>query len=168
MPALSFLPQSIGRAQLNIRKGDFNSIDVTAAANGDIVAGRVCHVGTDGKLVQGLAAGKLPCFAFTGTTDNVSARPEVGMMPGGKIKAFRHNAPVELATTEFVGLTTETEGTALTSANATGDSAGNSGKLRVATGNEPVVAYLTKKAYKGAEGQTLVDFIPAYKAGVFA
>jgi hypothetical protein len=169
MPAQSFQPQSIGKRQLNIRKGEFTAIDVTAAADpaAPPLAGRVCHVGTAG-LKLGYVPGKLPCFAFTGADELVSARPDPGMMPGGKIKAFRHNAPVELATTEFIGLTTEAEGTALTSADAAADGAANSGKLRVATATEPVVAYLTRKSYKSSEGQTMIDFIPAYVKGVYA
>ena len=170
MPAQSYQPQSIGRRQLNIRKGEFTAIDVTASADpaAPPLAGRVCHITAAGVMKLGLAAGKLPVFAFTGADENVSSRPEAGMMPGGKIKAFRHNAPVELGTTEFVGLTTEAEGTALTSANAGADAALDSGKLRVAAATEPVVAYLTKKSYKSSEGQTMIDFIPAYEKGVYA
>lgn len=173
MPAQSYAPQSIGTRQLNIRKGSFDSIDATLSADtGEtIYAGRVAYKKANGTLGLGLVTGALPIFMFTDSTDPVAAR-STGMMPGGKLKGFRHNAPVELSTTEFVGLTSAAIDTPLTAVTQpTADSAilaASKGKLRAATTGEPVVGYLTKASYKGAEGQTLIDFVPAYVAGTVA
>ena len=172
MPATSFQPQSIGKRQLNFRKGAFSStIDAEVSAkDGETPrAGRVAHIDANGELVEGLVAGALPVYIFTDFEDPVTSRPEVGMMAGGQFTVFRHVSAAEFASTEFDGaLSGAAIGTALTSSSASGDAAEDQGKLRAAGAGEPVVGYLTALPYKGAEGHQLVDFLPAYIAGTFA
>jgi len=176
MPGTSFQPQSIKTQQLNIRKGPFDSVSIdelpaATPANDDekIHSGMVVHVDDNREVVRGLVDGKLPAYAFTDADDPVHARPEVGMMAGNRIKAFRHNAPVELSTTQFTSAITDATpiGTPLTSANAGGDAAADSGKLRPRAASEPIVGYLTRPVYKGSEGHDIIDFTPAYVAGTY-
>lgn len=171
MPAQSFQPQSIGRRQLNFRKGGFQStVDViVSAATGETPrAGRIGHLNDAGELVEGLIAAKLPVYIFTDFEDPVTQRSETGMMAGGRFTAFRHVSAAEFSSTEFNGLTSEAIDAPLTSADASGDAADDSGKIRLRAGSEPIVGYLTRNSYKGAEGHDMIDFVPAYIPGTFA
>ena len=186
MPATSFLRQSIGRNQLNILAGPFDERSVrknlVEATPSEVIAGRICHENADGKAALGLEGVanpvSLPLYAFTNADepntrrDNLNAGGDVeqGMMPGNRLTFFRHNAPNELATTEFEGLTADPVGTPLTAYNTFAGTDGDAdlnGKFRARAGSEPVVGYLTRKAYKQADGQTVIAFTPAWIPGTY-
>lgn len=159
----SYAAQSVGQNQLNIVKGPFDSIDVSepVAAGATIVAGSVAHLAA-GELNPGLVAGAMPIYMFTGSDDFVASRTD-GQMGGGVLKGFRHTAPVELATTEYVG--TLAPGDALT---AGANGAVDEGKLRAQAAGEPIVGHVTKAPYKNHEGHMVIHFLPAWEDGVYA
>lgn len=186
MPAASFLRQSIGRNQLNILAGPFDERSVrknlVEATAGEITAGRICHEDANGQAALGLEGVanpvSLPLYAFTNADepntrrDNLDGSGDVeqGMMAGGRLTFFRHNAPNELATTEFEGLTADPVGSPLTAYNSFAGSDGDAtlnGKFRLRAASEPIVGYLTRKAYKQADGQTVIAFTPAWVPGTY-
>lgn len=186
MPATSFQRQSIARHQLNILAGPFDERSVRKnlqeATAGEIIAGRICHEDTDGQAVLGLELiaepVSLPLYAFNNADEpntrrdnfNADGDVELGMMPGGRISFFRHNAPNELVTTEFQGLTASPVGTPLTAYNTAATSDGDAdlnGQFRAQASGEPVVGYLTRASFRQADGMTVIAFTPTWIPGTY-
>jgi len=187
MPAISFQPQSIGATQLNILAGAFDERSVRKNLNeataGAVIAGRVCHETAAGKAELGLeliaSPVSLPLFAWTNASepntrrDNLNGAGNVsqGMMPGGSLTFFRHNAPNEFTTTEFEGLAADPVGTPLTVVNtaSTADvTVALNGRLRLRAAIEPIVGYLTRKSFIQADGHTVIAFTPTWIPGTYA
>lgn len=186
MPATSFQRQSIARNQLNVLAGPFDERSVRKnlqeATAGEVIAGRICHEDGNGQAVLGLegiaSPVSLPLYAWTNASEPNTRRDnltpggdvELGMMPGGSLAFFRHNAPNELVTTEFQGLAADPVGTPLTAYNTVAASDADAtlnGQFRTRVASEPVVGYLTRSSFKQADGMTVIAFTPTWIPGAY-
>ncbi len=171
------IPTSMGAHKLEVLKGDRNSIvdetgilDVHANDDLAVIAGRVMSHTSGGLLVPGLAAHKMPFYAWSGLDSNNS--PDVqrdrGMPYAGAARfgVIAWKAAVELSTTEFKS-GTYSIGDALSAMSVVATDPAHAGLLTAANGTtDVIVGYVSPRGkYTGPDGYSTLAFYPAFVDG---
>jgi hypothetical protein len=165
---------SMGAHKLEVRQGDRNSIInhtgvLAAATAAGAIAGRVVSLTAGNQLEPGLAVGRLPFFAWSGTDENnapdvtrTKGMPYAGQARFGTISGF---AAAELSSTEFVADAGLTPGAALTAIGITGALA-DRGKLKLAGATDVVVGFVAPAGqYTSPDGFATLAFYADYVRG---
>lgn len=168
---------SMGAHKLEVIKGDRNSIvdhtgilSSNALAIAAAVAGRVMTLTSGGVLEPGLALGRQPLFAWSGT--DINNAPDVtrdrGMPYAGapRFGCIVWKAAVELGTTEFVADVGLVPGAALTALANNATAAADRGKLRLAVAGDVIVGYVSPTGtYTSPDGYATLAFYPHFVDG---
>jgi hypothetical protein len=177
------IPTSMGLHKLEVAKGDRNSVvdwtatldqtdPVSVAAS---MAGRVMTLNSSGNFVAGVAIGKMPFYAWSGT--DINNYPDVerdrGMANAGtpQFVCISWRSPNELTTTEIDpagGIAAALlPGVALTAKAITCATPSQRGMFTTQkAGTDLLVGYVGPRGvYTGPDGYSTLSFYPAYVPG---